>query len=84
MSSTVPKNETYHEFRARFDGAIITTYAVAMIVVPLKLWCRKKAGGWSNMGLDEVFTVFGAAFVTSVFATIYAGMLSRKFMRESH
>lgn len=78
MSSAVPKNETYEEFRDRFDGAIITTYAVAMIVVPLKIWCRKRAGGWSNMGFDEIFTMMGAAFVTSVFAVIYSGKPSNE------
>lgn len=45
-----------------------------MIVVPLKIWCRKKAGGWGIMGFDEAFTLMGAAFVTAVFAVIYSGM----------
>ncbi|KAL1596982.1 hypothetical protein SLS60_008564 [Paraconiothyrium brasiliense] len=82
MASAVPKNETYEQFRGRFDGAIITTYAFAMVVVPLKIWCRKRAGGWSNMGWDEIFTLLGAAFVTSTFAVIYTAvrpLLGKKF-----
>lgn len=73
MASTAPKDETYEAFRARFDGAIITTYVVAMCLVPLKIWCRKSAGGWAIMGADEIFTLCGAAFVTGVFAVIYSG-----------
>lgn len=75
MVAVVPKNETFAEFRARFDGAIITTYVVAMILVPLKIWCRKKAGGLGNMGFDEISTLLAAGFVTSVFAVIYTGTL---------
>ncbi|KAF2448669.1 hypothetical protein P171DRAFT_470362 [Karstenula rhodostoma CBS 690.94] len=74
MAATAPKDETYEAFRARFDGAIITTYAFAMVVVPLKIWCRKRAGGWSIMGADEIFTLCGAAFVTGVFAVIYSAV----------
>ncbi|KAK7188961.1 hypothetical protein DPSP01_013239 [Paraphaeosphaeria sporulosa] len=74
MASTAPKDETYEAFRSRFDGAIITTYVVAMLVVPLKIWCRKRAGGWSIMGADEIFTLCGAAFVTGTFAVIYSAV----------
>jgi hypothetical protein len=75
MVSAVPQNETYEQFRARFDGAIITTYVVAITLVPLKIWCRKRAGGWRNMGFDEVLTVLAAGFVTGVFTVIYTGTL---------
>ncbi|KAF2676292.1 hypothetical protein K458DRAFT_351886 [Lentithecium fluviatile CBS 122367] len=66
-ASTAPVEETYLEFRARFDGAIITTYAVAMVVVPLKVWCRKRTGGWQNMGWDELFTLIATLSVSGVF-----------------
>ncbi|KAF9737394.1 hypothetical protein PMIN06_001201 [Paraphaeosphaeria minitans] len=74
MASTAAKGETYEEFRSRLDGAIITTYIFAMLVVPLKIWCRKRTGGWSIMGADEIFTLCGAAFVTGTFAVIYSAV----------
>lgn len=75
MVSAVPQDETFAEFRTRFDGAIITTYIVAMILVPLKIWCRNRAGGWANMGFDEISTLLAAMLVTSVFVVIYTGTL---------
>lgn len=71
--STAPADESYEAFRGRFDGALITTYVVAMLVVPLKIWCRKRAGGWSIMGADEIFTLCAAVFVTATFTVIYSG-----------
>lgn len=73
MVATV-SDETYEQFRARFDGALITTYAVAMILVPLKIWCRKRTGGWSNMGLDEIFTVTATLCVSGVFWIIMSAV----------
>jgi hypothetical protein len=73
MVTPTPADETYEQFRARFDAALITTYAVAMIVVPLKIWCRKRTGGWSNMGLDELFTLIAAVFTTVIFSIIMSG-----------
>jgi len=73
MVSSIPAEETYEQFRARFDGALITTYTVAMLLVPLKIWCRKRTGGWSNMGLDELFTLIATLCVSAVFWIIMAG-----------
>jgi hypothetical protein len=75
MVASIPAEETYEQFRARFDGALITTYTVAMLLVPLKIWCRKRTGGWSNMGIDELFTLFATLTVSGVFWTIMAGKL---------
>jgi hypothetical protein len=72
MASTQGE-ETYEQFRARLDGALITTYTVAMILVPLKIWCRKRTGGWSNMGMDELFTLIATLCVSGVFWVIMAG-----------
>jgi ABC-type enterochelin transport system permease subunit len=73
MVTPTSAEETYEQFRARFDAALITTYAVAMTVVPLKIWCRKRTGGWSNMGLDELFTLMATIFVTAIFSVIMSG-----------
>jgi hypothetical protein len=74
-----PGRETYQQFRARFDGAIITTYIVAMVLVPLKIWCRKRTGGWANMGLDELFTLIAMLCVSAVFWAI----MTSKFFSPS-
>lgn len=49
--------ESLETFRHRLDGATISTYTLVMILVPLKLWCRRRSGGWSNLGWDDVITV---------------------------
>ncbi|KAF2644976.1 hypothetical protein P280DRAFT_466225 [Massarina eburnea CBS 473.64] len=56
-----PDDEPYNNFRARHLGALCSTFAVAMIVVPTKLWCRWKIGGWGSMGLDELLTFISLA-----------------------
>ncbi|KAJ4250326.1 hypothetical protein NW757_007159 [Fusarium falciforme] len=58
--------ESLDSYRARLDGAAIATYVMAMLIVPLKIWCRKKTGGLARLGLDDALSV-----VTLVFANVF-------------
>ncbi|KAF4980973.1 hypothetical protein FZEAL_3130 [Fusarium zealandicum] len=58
--------ESLENYRARLDGAAIATYVMAMLIVPLKLWCRKQSGGVARLGLDDALSV-----VTLVFANVF-------------
>ncbi|CAG9989602.1 unnamed protein product [Clonostachys byssicola] len=49
--------ESYDDFRARLDGAAISTYILATLAVPAKLWCRTRVGGWSNIGMDDWLSI---------------------------
>ncbi|CAH0027323.1 unnamed protein product [Clonostachys rhizophaga] len=55
--------ESYEAFRVRFDGAAISTYALLMIVVPMKIWCRTQVSGWKSIGWDDWLSVATLAFV---------------------
>jgi hypothetical protein len=54
--------ESYEAFRVRFDGAAISTYALLMIVVPMKIWCRTQVSGWKSIGWDDWLSVATLAF----------------------
>ncbi|UPK96631.1 hypothetical protein LCI18_007566 [Fusarium solani-melongenae] len=58
--------ESLDSYRARLDGAAIATYVMVMLIVPLKIWCRKKTGGLARLGLDDTLSV-----VTLVFANVF-------------
>ncbi|KAF2848189.1 hypothetical protein T440DRAFT_500551 [Plenodomus tracheiphilus IPT5] len=45
-----------------------------MILVPLKLWCRRRAGGWSNIGLDNYLTILSLLVANAFFWTCMIGM----------
>jgi hypothetical protein len=49
--------ESYDAFRARLDGAAISTFILATLAVPAKLWCRTRVGGWSNIGMDDWLSI---------------------------
>ncbi|KAF2108557.1 hypothetical protein BDV96DRAFT_587417 [Lophiotrema nucula] len=66
--------ESLEAFRHRLDGAAISTYALVMILVPLKLWCRKRAGGWTNLGLDDLITVISLLFANAFVWICLIGM----------
>jgi hypothetical protein len=59
--------ESLEVFQRRLDGAAISTYVLVMILVPLKLWCRQKAGGWRNLGLDDAITVISLMSASAFF-----------------
>ncbi|KAF2733359.1 hypothetical protein EJ04DRAFT_565153 [Polyplosphaeria fusca] len=66
--------ESLDAFRSRLDGAAISTYVVVMIVVPLKLWCRKRSGGWRNLGLDDLISVIALLLANAFIYVCLIGM----------
>ena len=47
-----------------------------MLVVPLKVWCRKKAGGWANVGMDDWATLVALGVANAFFYVCIIGMIS--------
>lgn len=66
--------ESLQVFRKRLDGAAISTYVLIMTLVPLKLWCRKRAGGWTNLGLDDALSVLSLLIANGFFWVCLIGM----------
>jgi hypothetical protein len=71
---TVPDMESLESFHRRLDGAAISTYVLIMVLVPLKLWCRRKAGGWRNIGVDDAITVVSLLSANAFFWICMVGM----------
>lgn len=67
MVDHIAGEESLQAFRARLDGACISTYVLIMILVPLKLWCRKRAGGWANLGIDDLLSVVSLLIANGFF-----------------
>jgi hypothetical protein len=74
--------ESLESFHRRLDGAAISTYALVMILVPLKIWCRRKAGGWGNIGLDDAITVVSLLSANGFFWICMIGMNSYKLFSD--
>lgn len=51
------EEETLDAFRARLSGAAISTYVVATLAVPAKIWCRFKVARWASLAWDDVLCV---------------------------
>jgi hypothetical protein len=68
--------EDLDSYRARFNGAIISTYVFVMLVVPAKLWCRITIGGWSNVRLDDYLSIITLALANGFFWIVAMGMCS--------
>lgn len=62
-------------YRRRLDGVAYTTYILIMLLVPLKVWCRRRAGGWANVGLDDYMSVFALAVANGFFYVCIVGEL---------
>jgi hypothetical protein len=60
------EEESLRTFRMRLLGSALSTYVVIMLVVPLKLYCRVRQGGWTNLKWDDALTV-----VTLLFANCF-------------
>jgi hypothetical protein len=58
----------------RLDGVAYTTYVLITVFVPLKIWCRRRAGGWANVGLDDYLTVVALLMANGFFWTCMSGM----------
>jgi hypothetical protein len=71
------EEESLGSFRVRLLGAAVSTYAIIMMLVPLKLWCRVRSGGWANLGWDDGFSVFGLMFANAFNLTCLIGKFSR-------
>ncbi|PVH94267.1 hypothetical protein DM02DRAFT_197254 [Periconia macrospinosa] len=67
MAPLVNPDESVEAFRRRLDGVAYATYFIVMLVVPLKVWCRKKAGGWGNVGLDDWATLIALGVANAFF-----------------
>jgi hypothetical protein len=63
-------------YRMRLDGVAYMTYVLMTIFVPLKLWCRRRAGGWSNIGWDDYLTVVALFIANGFFWTCMIGKSS--------
>ncbi|ETS84418.1 hypothetical protein PFICI_02443 [Pestalotiopsis fici W106-1] len=66
--------EDLEQFRARLNGAAISTYILVMLVVPLKLWCRTAVSGWKGLGLDDYLCVLALACANVFFYICMCGM----------
>ena len=66
--------ESFDSFRPRFDGAAISTYALAMVAVPTKLWCRSRVSGMASMGWDDLLCVITLIFANGFFWVVMIGM----------
>lgn len=62
-------------FRRRLDGVAYSTYILIMILVPLKIWCRKKAGGWRNIRLDDYMSILALLIANGFFYVCIIGRL---------
>lgn len=76
--------ESLESFQRRLDGAAISTYVLVMILVPLKLWCRQKAGGWRNLGLDDAITVVSLLSANCFFWLCIIGTQCYKHVGKPH
>lgn len=67
-------------FRACLDGVAISTYILAMMVVPAKIWCRVKTSSMSKVGWEEAFSAITLVWVNAVFWIL---MLRMSFVPRS-
>ncbi|KAF2708705.1 hypothetical protein K504DRAFT_381201, partial [Pleomassaria siparia CBS 279.74] len=70
----VSRMESLESFHRRLDGTAISTYILILILVPLKLWCRKRAGGWRNIGPDDAVSVLALLAASVLFWLCMIGM----------
>ncbi|CAG9993044.1 unnamed protein product [Clonostachys byssicola] len=61
-------------FRPRFDGAAISTYVLAMLSVPVKLWCRSRVSGMQSLGWDDFLCVVTLIFSNGWFWVTMIGI----------
>ena len=59
--------EPYGAFRARLDGAAISTFAMATLSVPAKIWCRTRTTGWRSLGWDDLLSVVTLVWANAFF-----------------
>ncbi|KAH9869189.1 hypothetical protein IAQ61_006394 [Plenodomus lingam] len=74
MAPITNPEETVDAYILRLDSVGSFTYALVMIIVPLKLWCRRRAGGWANIGLDDYLSIASLFFANGFFWVSMMGM----------
>ncbi|KAF2832046.1 hypothetical protein CC86DRAFT_85348 [Ophiobolus disseminans] len=74
MAPVINPEESVEAYRRRLDGVAYSTYILIMLLVPLKLYCRKRSGGWSNIRLDDYMTVISLLFANGFFYICIIGM----------
>ncbi|RMZ71660.1 integral membrane [Pyrenophora seminiperda CCB06] len=63
-----------HAYRHRLDGVAITTYVLVMLLVPLKIFCRQRHGGWHNVRMDDYMSMVALACANGFFYICIIGM----------
>jgi hypothetical protein len=69
----VTDNLSRQAFHRRLDGVAYSTYILIMLLVPLKVYCRKRSGGWQNVRMDDYMTIVALAFANGFFYTCIIG-----------
>lgn len=64
---------SFESIRASLDGSAISTYVLAMVILPIKLWCRLQ-GGKRNLGLDDALIIAAAVVQNGFFYNTMIGM----------
>jgi len=60
-------------YRHRLDGVAISTYVLIMLLVPLKIFCRQRHGGWHNVRMDDYMSMFALACANGFFYVCIIG-----------
>ncbi|KAF2196640.1 hypothetical protein GQ43DRAFT_435834 [Delitschia confertaspora ATCC 74209] len=74
MAPLIGTEESIEAYRRRLDGVAYATYILIMLVVPLKLYCRKRSGGWSNIRMDDYLSVAALLCANGFFYVCIIGM----------
>jgi len=51
----------------------ISTYILIMLLVPLKVYCRKRHGGWRNVQMDDYMSMVALAVANGFFYVCIIG-----------
>ncbi|KAF1830495.1 hypothetical protein BDW02DRAFT_572956 [Decorospora gaudefroyi] len=74
MAALTDPDESIESFHRRLDGVAYTTYILIMLLVPLKVYCRKRSGGWANVRLDDYLSLLALVFANAFFYVCIIGM----------
>ncbi|EDU51282.1 conserved hypothetical protein [Pyrenophora tritici-repentis Pt-1C-BFP] len=67
MAPIINPQESIQAYRHRLDGVAISTYVLIMLLVPLKIFCRQRHGGWHNVRMDDYMSMFALACANGFF-----------------
>ncbi|RYN42020.1 hypothetical protein AA0112_g1920 [Alternaria arborescens] len=74
MAPIINPQESLQSYRRRLDGVAISTYILIMLLVPLKVYCRKRHGGWRNVQMDDYMSMVALAVANGFFYVCIIGM----------